>query len=183
MRHTPHRLVKIVALAIVLATQLACKSNKNSNNDIAYIGGEIVNPKNNLVILYNTKGKVADTLKLDANNRFLHKITNLQSGLYSFIHGGEYQMILLEPNDSILVRLNTYDFDQSIVFTGNGAKKNNYLIKTYLENESEAQKLVKYAKMEPEVFNAFVEKRRKDQLAEFYAVSYTHLTLPTNREV
>lgn len=177
MKNTPHRFVKIVALAIILAFQLACKSNNNSNNYVAYIGGEIVNPKNNSVILYNTKGKVADTLMLDTNNRFLHKITNLQSGLYSFIHGGEYQMILLEPNDSILVRLNTYDFDESIVFTGDGAKKNNYLIKTYLENEREAKKLIKYAQMEPEEFNAFVEKRKKERIAEFHDfLNYTEET-------
>jgi hypothetical protein len=66
-----------------------------------------------------------------------------------------------------MFRLNTYDFDESLVYTGNGAKKNNYLIKTYLSNEKEAKKLVKYAKMEPESFHDFVEERRHKQLEEF----------------
>tara|TARA_R100001369_G_scaffold23263_1_gene42739 strand:+ start:6911 stop:8323 length:1413 start_codon:yes stop_codon:yes gene_type:complete len=146
---------------------VGCNPNNNTDVDYAYIGGEIINPKNKNIILYNTKGKVVDSITLDANNRFIYKITNLQSGLYSITHGGEYQMILLEPNDSIMLRLNTYDFDESLVFTGHGAKKNNYLIKTYLSNEKEAKKLVKYSKMVPETFHEFLEERRLHELDEF----------------
>ncbi|WP_339753517.1 thioredoxin-like domain-containing protein [uncultured Winogradskyella sp.] len=161
-------LAKHIALMFLMAClTFGCKSNSDSNGAYAYIGGEIINPKNKTIVLYNTKGKVVDSLTLDANNRFIHKITNLNPGLYSLTHGGEYQMILLEANDSIMFRLNTYDFDESMVFTGVGAKKNNYLIKTYLSNEREAKKLVKYSKMEPEAFHAFVEKRRLNQLKEF----------------
>ena len=153
---------------MIASITLGCNSN-GDNSDIAYIGGEIVNPKNNSVILYNTKGKVADTFELDANNRFIHKISNLQPGLYSIRHGGEYQMVLLEPNDSIMFRLNTYDFDESLVFTGKGAKKNNYLIKTYLDNSKEAKKLSKYAQREPEDFDKFIETRRQKRLQEFHS--------------
>jgi hypothetical protein len=161
-------LIRYIALtSVLLSVTFGCKSNSNGNSEYAYIGGEIINPKNKNVILYNTKGKVVDSITLDANNRFIHKINNLKPGLHSITHGGEYQMILLEPNDSVMFRLNTYDFDESLVFTGNGAKKNNYLIKTYLSNETEAKKLVKYAKMEPEAFNTFIEKRRQRQLEEF----------------
>ncbi len=158
----------IAITSVLLSITLGCKTNGSGNGDYAYIGGEIINPKNKNIILHNTEGKVFDTLRLDANNRFIHKIENLESGLYLIRHGGEYQTVLLEPSDSIMFRLNTYDFDESLVFTGNGAKKNNYLIKTYLTNEKEAKKLVKYAKMNPEDFNAFVEKRRKHQLEEFH---------------
>jgi hypothetical protein len=146
---------------------VGCKSSSDSTDAYAYIGGEIINPKNKNIILYNTKGEVVDSIKLDSNNRFLHKITNLNPGLYSVTHGGEYQMLLIEPNDSIMIRLNTYDFDESLVFTGHGAKKNNYLIKTYLSNEKEAKQLVKYSKMEPEAFHDFIENRRLQQLTEF----------------
>ena len=151
---------------VITVTAFGCTSNSGEDGDFAYLGGEIINPKNKSVILFNTQGKVADTLTLDSNNRFIHKIENLKPGLHSIIHGGEYQMILLEPSDSIMFRLNTYDFDESLVFTGNGAKKNNYLIKTYLENQKQAKKLIKYSQMEPEEFSAFVEKRRLNRLKE-----------------
>ena len=160
---------KYLTFCIFLSSlTLGCYS-EDSKLNIAYIGGEIINPKNNSVILYNTKGEVSDTFSLNSNNRFLHKITNLESGLYSIKHGGEYQMMILEPNDSIMFRLNTYDFDESLVFTGNGAKKNNYLIKTYLVNEKEAKKLSTYAQKEPEDFNDFIEKRRQNRLNDFKA--------------
>ena len=160
---------KYLACCLLLTSiSLGCNSN-GENSDFAYIGGEIINPKNKSIILYNTRGKVADTLTLDVNNRFIHKITDLQSGLYSIRHGGEYQMVLLEPNDSIMFRLNTYDFDESLVFTGNGAKKNNYLIKTYIANEKEAKKLSKYAQKEPDAFSEFIETRRTKRLNDFYS--------------
>lgn len=163
-------LTKRIVLAItVVSTLLGCHFKGGNASDYAYIGGEIINPKNRSVVLYNTKGKIVDSITLDDNNRFIHKIENLQPGLHSITHGGEYQMLLLEPKDSIMFRLNTYDFDESLVFTGDGAKKNNYLIKTYLSNEKEAKQLVKYSKMEPEAFNAFVEERRQRQLDEFHA--------------
>ncbi|MFC0604477.1 TlpA family protein disulfide reductase [Winogradskyella pulchriflava] len=162
-------LTRYIALSVVLVSMIfGCKTNNGGNDSYAYIGGEIINPKNKNVVLYNTHGSVVDSFTLDANNRFIHKIADFKSGLYSITHGGEYQMILLEANDSVMFRLNTYDFDESLVFTGHGAKKNNYLIKTYLSNESEAKKLVKYSKMEPEAFNDFVEERRQRQLQEFY---------------
>ncbi|WP_299368407.1 hypothetical protein [Winogradskyella sp.] len=142
--------------------------NTGSEGDHAYIGGEIINPKNESVVLYNTEGLVVDSLTLDVNNRFIYKIKDLQPGLYSFTHGGEYQLVLLEPNDSVMFRLNTYDFDESLVFTGVGARKNNYLIETYLSNEREEKKLMRYAKMEPEQFNEFIEERRSRELDKFH---------------
>jgi len=158
----------LVCYILLASITLGCNSN-GENSDFAYIGGEVINPKNKSIVLYNTKGKVSNTFTLDDNNRFLHKITDLQPGLYSIRHGGEYQMVLLEPNDSIMFRLNTYDFDESLVFTGNGAKKNNYLIKTYIANEKEAKKLSRYAQKDPDAFNSFIETRRTNRLNEFYS--------------
>ena len=158
----------IICSFALLSMTFGCKVNTASEGDYAFVGGEIINPKNKNVILYNTEGKVIDSLTLDLNNRFVYKVKDLEPGLYSFTHGGEYQLILLEPNDSVMFRLNTYDFDESLVFTGIGARKNNYLIETYLANESEESKLMKYAKMEPEAFNEFIEERRLRELTKFH---------------
>ncbi|NRR92579.1 hypothetical protein HSX10_13475 [Winogradskyella undariae] len=159
--------LRIVFAIIIMSSAFSCQFKGEKTGDYAYIGGEIINPKNNSVVLFNTSGKIIDSISLDKNNRFIFKVDNLHSGLHSITHGGEYQMFLLEPNDSIMFRLNTFDFDESLVFTGHGAKKNNYLLKTYLLGEKEAKKLVRYSKMEPEAFKAFVEKRRQKQLDDF----------------
>ncbi|WP_456442262.1 peroxiredoxin family protein [Psychroserpens sp.] len=134
--------------------------------DFAFFGGVIINPNNNYITLSNTLGG-KDTLYLDKNNRFLHKIDNLKPGLYSFTHGGEYQTIFLEPNDSLLFRLNTNDFDESLVYTGLGSKKNNYLIRTFLNDEIENKEFMNTSHLEPEVFVKHMDKLRKQKLTHF----------------
>lgn len=154
-----------ITVLLVLASIYSCKNNTKEEGDYAYFGGEIINPSNDYVLLYNYKGEV-DTLNLDQNNRFIHKISNFKSGLYTFVHGGEYQWILMEPKDSLLLRLNTIDFDESLVFTGNGARKNNYLVKTFLENENENEKFMMLCQMEPEIFEKELDSVRQSKLEE-----------------
>tara|TARA_R110002096_G_scaffold30724_5_gene91366 strand:- start:956 stop:2341 length:1386 start_codon:yes stop_codon:yes gene_type:complete len=134
-----------------------CKKDTTAaEGDIAYFGGEIINPNTNYIVLSKSE-TIIDTIKLDGRNRFIYKVKNLQEGLYTFKHGGEYQMVLLEPNDSILVRLNTLDFDESLVFTGLGAKKNNYLINEFLNNEKIEKKIYEYCQLDPEAYSAKID--------------------------
>ena len=104
-----------------------------------FVGGDIINPSNNYVVLYDTQNNT-DTLYLNDENRFFHHFTNFKPGIHSFVHGGKYQSILLEENDSIMMHINTHDFDESIVYNGIGAKKNNYLINLLLKLEKEDRK-------------------------------------------
>ncbi|WP_434035653.1 TlpA family protein disulfide reductase [Formosa sp. 4Alg 33] len=127
------------------------KENKYGHDNCAFLGGEIINPSNNYVVISQDK-IVLDTVQLDQNNRFLFKINPVNAGLYTFSHGGEIQMVLLEPNDSIIFRLNNLDFDESLVFTGRGAKENNYLINMFLQNEKSNRAILKFSQTTPENF-------------------------------
>ena len=147
---------------LVILTLFNCKEDgKNSENNYAYIGGEIMNPNSDYVVLLKAD-VVIDTVKLDNRNRFLYKINNLKEGFYTFYHGGEVQMILLEPKDSLLFRLNTLEFDESLVFTGIGDKKNNYLMNEFLENEIQEKKIFKFCQLKPHVY-----EKRIDSLKAF----------------
>ncbi|SHH45515.1 hypothetical protein SAMN05444148_2055 [Winogradskyella jejuensis] len=158
----------IALLPLVFLSVTACKNMSISEADTAYFGGEIINPKGDKVILYNRRIQVSDTLQLDKNNRFSYKISNLEPAVYTFWHGGEIQFVILEPNDSVMIRLNTYEFDKSLVFTGEGSKKNNYLIKTFLNNDKKSKNLVKnIQKKEPEEFEAYVNNRHQKELRDF----------------
>ncbi|OIQ29038.1 MAG: hypothetical protein BM564_07460 [Bacteroidetes bacterium MedPE-SWsnd-G2] len=148
---------------LMLLSMFGCKHVTTSTSDHIFIGGEIINPKNDYVLLYLSESNV-DTLYMNEHNRFSKRIEQVPAGLYTFTHGGEYQTILLEPNDSILFRLNTADFDESLVFTGKGAKKNNYLIKRFLENEIDNKKFIDYCKLAPEEFEVFLNKKRREKL-------------------
>ncbi|MFD2188161.1 TlpA family protein disulfide reductase [Aquimarina celericrescens] len=149
----------------------SCTSPEENNREYTYFGGEIVNPNTNYVIL--SKGNGAnDTIQLDRDNRFLHKIKNLEEGIYFFRHNPENQIVLIEKGDSILLRLNTLEFDESLVFTGDGARKNNFLIDMYLQNEIEREKLRRTElQLSPSYF-----KRNQDSLIKRKLKAYEKLT-------
>lgn len=158
---------------MILSTLLSCKKNANDADRLAYFGGEIINPTNDYVLLFspNSQSENSDTLFLNNNNRFFTKLDPLKSGLYTFIHGGQYQMVLLEPQDSVMLRLNTNDFDESLVFTGTGAKKNNFLIKIFLENEADQSNFINISQMEPEKFEQHIDSSRTERLDELSVFS------------
>jgi hypothetical protein len=112
----------------------SCEKVFEPDNYVAYFGGEIINPQENYV-LFLKDDTIIDTLFLDENNRFLHKFDSLTPGLYTFRHNPEYQYVYFDKNDSLMIRLNAYDFDNSLAFCGRGDEKNNFLIDLFLKNE------------------------------------------------
>ncbi len=155
-----------ILLLLTLSALFGCENNSENRDSFVYFGGEIINPNNNYVVLTNPDEE-SDTIYLDNNNRFIKKFTLAKAGLYTFVHGGEYQRVLLEPSDSIMVRLNTIDFDESMVFTGEGARKNNYLIATFLKNETDNKKFMRMMwDMEPNKFGEILNDDRDIKLKE-----------------
>src|SRR5690606_33969811 len=71
-------------------------------------------------------------------------------------------MILLEPKDSIMFRLNTHDFDESLVFTGIGDKKNNYLINGFLQNEVEQKLIFKFCQLSASHYQKQIDSLRAE---------------------
>lgn len=111
----------------------SCQKDFDSNDFSAYFGGEVINPTSKFV-LFLKDNEVIDTLLLDEKNRFFKKFDTLQPGLYTFKHDPEYQYIYFDKNDSLMVRINSVDFDESLVFCGRGDEKNNFLIELFLKN-------------------------------------------------
>ncbi|EDP95103.1 thioredoxin-like domain-containing protein [Kordia algicida OT-1] len=126
-------------------------ATKNATKDVAYFGGEIINPQDDYVLLYH-QGAFVDSLQLDDNNRFLTKLKDHKNGLYKFYHNREYQYINLEKGDSLLLRLNTFAFDESLFFTGKGAEKNNFYIELFLLNESHEEPVYQYSQLDSDTF-------------------------------
>ncbi|MBV2196350.1 MAG: hypothetical protein KUL78_07595 [Flavobacterium sp.] len=119
---------------------ISCNKTFKEDDFVAYFGGEIINPQEKYV-LFLKDNEVVDTIFLDKNNRFLHKFDSLAPGLYTFKHNPEYQYVYFDKNDSLMVRLNTFDFDNSVVFCGRGDEKNNFLMELYLKNEADRDKM------------------------------------------
>jgi thiol-disulfide isomerase/thioredoxin len=101
-----------------------------------FFGGQIINPSSDYVTLYKDN-KAIDCLKLNAENRFFKQYDTLAAGIYNIEHIPEYQAVFLEPGDSMWVRINASAFRESMVFSGLGAPKNNYLIDLQLRMDRE----------------------------------------------
>ncbi|SHM68942.1 hypothetical protein [Polaribacter sp. KT 15] len=144
--------ILIAPLLLLLVAMQSCTNSGNNTN--TYFGGKIINPKTKFVVLY-ANDKLIDTLDLDNKNKFLGTFNNLDEGLYYFKHGNENQYIYLEPKDSLMLRLNTWDFDESLVFAGKGAERNNILIDIFLEDENERKLFYKLNRLSP---NKYQEK-------------------------
>lgn len=146
--------MKNLTIILLFASILfSCKPTKTTDNSV-FFGGQIKNPKSNYVILMKDDDAI-DTLFIKTNNTFGKRINQLSEGLYFFKHGPEFQYIYIQPNDSIQIRLNTWDFDESLVFSGRGAEKNNFLINLYLENEKNERSFSPYYNLKS---NEFVKK-------------------------
>jgi hypothetical protein len=130
----------LVSVLALVALCTSCGKEFGRNDYKAYFGGEIINPVNRYV-LFCKDSKVIDTIPLKPNNTFFIAFDSLTPGLYSFRHDPEYQYVYFEKNDSIMVRVNSKEFDESVMFCGRGDQKNNFLMEMYLRNENDKNKL------------------------------------------
>lgn len=149
---------------LLLFAIISC--NSDSKKDATYFGGKIINPKSKNVVLYYFEEAI-DTLALNKENKFLGEFDSLKEGLYHFRHGNEYQYIYLEPKDSLMLRLNTWDFDESLVYAGKGAERNNILIDCFLEEEKENKMFYEFNKLEPKDFKVKVDSILSLKLATY----------------
>ncbi len=152
----------------------------NVNKEVAkevYFGGEILNPKSEYVLLMQ-QDKILDTLELNDKNFFGKYLPNLKPGLFAFKHGNEFQYLYLEPSDSILIRLNTWDFDESLVFDGKGAEKSDFLLELFLNNEREMSNFSGYFKLPVEEFDQkfSIYLDRNLKIFKDFAEAHPHLS-------
>lgn len=114
---------------------LSCSVIEKGSSGV-FFAGEIVNPTDKYVVLY--KNEVAiDSALLNEYNMFSIELSTIEDGLYHFNHNPELQYVFLEKGDSLLVRLNTVDFDESLIFAGKGEEINNFLLEVFLKEEEE----------------------------------------------
>lgn len=126
--------MKIFLLLTALSTLFIISCKKEEEKNYTVFAGKITNPQSDSVYLYfperekgfalNEKGEFYDTIQLD------------QKGYFYFSDGREQAELFLFPGDSLYIKLNTQQFDESIVYSGKGFEKNNYLAKKFLHEEA-----------------------------------------------
>lgn len=157
-----YTLLTILGLGFLLCS---CSDSK-SDDYSAYFGGEIINPKDKWIFFYKGE-ELLDSIDLDQNNRFFIKFDSLGTGLYSFKHESEYQYVYFDKNDSLMIRVNTLNFDESLVFCGQGDEKNNFLIEMYLKNQTDRGSMFPAFDLEEEEFIKKADSSYREMLS-FY---------------
>lgn len=160
------RLFKKILPLLFLIALISCNNNKDTEiHGTTLISGQIINPKLDYII-FSQGDRVLDTVKLDSNNFFRYKTDKIKAGLYSLKHN-ETQVFYIEPGDSLLLNVNTMDFDESLAYSGKGASQNNLLMDLYLTNESENKNLSRWYSLSPEVYEEKVDSLRSIKLNEY----------------
>ena len=147
---------KVFSIVLLLPLFTACKQEFAGDNFVAYFGGEITNP-NNRYVLFCKDDEVLDTIPLNKDNTFFKKFDSLTPGLYTFKHEPEYQYVYFDKNDSLMVHVNSKDFDESVVFCGRGDEKNNFLMEMYLKNEKDKNDVFEAFGYDVDRFNTYID--------------------------
>lgn len=142
---------------------IGCSSVNQNPSSTVYFAGEIVNPTSDYVVLYKDDA-VVDSSKLDSQNRFYFKLDSIKEGLHHFNHNPELQYIFFEKGDSVLTRLNTVDFDESLAFSGKGEGINNFLADIFLTHEREESFIHSIFKLEPKDFSKKIDSLRNQKI-------------------
>ncbi len=159
------RLFKKILLLFLVTLLFSCKNKEEAVVKTTYIGGQIVNPTLDYII-FSKGNHILDTVKLDANNFFQYRTDKIEPGLYSFKHS-ETQVFFIEPGDSLLMHVNTIDFDESLAYSGRGGEQNNLLIDLYLKNEAENQNLPKWYGLSSKDFESNIDSLKELKTKEY----------------
>ncbi len=156
--------MKVGLIGILSLLLFGCQQN---DRNLTYLVGGIVNPKDDYVILLK-QNEVIDSIKVDKDGHFEYKFDLKEPDLFTIRHGYDPQIVYLEPNDSLSLRVNTLEFDESLVFGGTSAVENNFLIENYLLNQKNSELILSYYKISPDDFQFktdSIKSSREDKLA------------------
>ena len=140
-------------LTIPLLFLLLSCGNDTDKKSTTYLGGEIVNSNYDYITL-EKDNILIDSILLNKDKKFSYsfKEKGFSPGLYTFRHTPESQVFYIEEGDSLLLRVNMDEFDESLMYTKGKSQENNFLMEMYLLNEKDNDLILSYYKMSPKDF-------------------------------
>ena len=141
--------MKKLIIALAFITLLSCKEEVSKNVDYALFSGTVTNSDAKTVNI--TGNGFSQKIDIDEDGKFSDTL-RLSDGKYSFTVGPELSALYFDQGDDINLTIDTKLFDESIVYTGIGSEKNNYLAQLYLLEEKSETYFGDIFKMKPEDF-------------------------------
>ena len=151
-----------------------------SNEQDTYIGGKILKKNNNEIFIRKDENLIKK-ININEAGIFFSKLDSVDDGLYNFFHLPEFQYLILEKGDSLILRLNVLDFDESLVFTGKGSSKNNYLIDIFLKHEEEEIFIKSKSNLKEKEFKKITDSLLKNKTDEYVRFIKNNSTTKTTK--
>ena len=155
------RISKLILSTFILTFLISC--NQENFKEDFYLGGEIINPSSRFVNFYYNNVKI-DSIELNSENKFFKKIENINPGIYRIEHLPENQNIIIEKGDSLWIRVNVEDFQESLTFSGRGSSKNNFLVDINNMDTYENEYLSQYYVEESNIFRKKIDSLMNEKL-------------------
>ena len=119
----------------------------------------------------------SDTLTVFGPNKFKQVIPinkkgifestfEVTDGLHQFSDGSESSLMYLRGGDELTLKLDAKDFDETIVYSGKGAKESNFLAQKALSDEKFEMELEDLLEKDEATFKAALEAKSKEDLAK-----------------
>lgn len=148
------RKIFIIAMLVVCST-VGFGQNKN------YVSfqAEIANRNNDYINIKALNGKLIKKIELNKSGIFKDTL-KVKEGKYVLNDGVENTELYLKNGFSIQLKMDAKQFDESIVYSGNGALENNTLAKRIIQDE-QYFKATNFIQLDEAAFENFVSKKRE----------------------
>lgn len=164
-------------ILLILLLFFSCKSDNTT-----VFSGKILNNTSDSISIYKDNNMIYESV-IDVDGLFNITIDTITSGLYTFYHEPEFQYIIIDENDNLQIRLNTLDFDESLVYTGKGSSKNNFLMDVFLRSENDELEINSKLDLAFDTFKNLVDSLYNKQMNSFKLFKENNILSNSSKEI
>jgi len=164
-------------ILLILLLFFSCKSDNTT-----VFSGKILNNTSDSISIYKDNNMIYESV-VDVDGLFNITIDTISSGLYTFYHEPEFQYIIIDENDNLQIRLNTLDFDESLVYTGKGSSKNNFLMDVFLRSENDELEINSKLDLAFDTFKNLVDSLYNKQMNSFKLFKENNILSSSSKEI
>ena len=164
-------------ILLILLLFFSCKSDNTT-----VFSGKILNNTSDSISIYKDNNMIYESV-VDVDGLFNITIDTITSGLYTFYHEPEFQYIIIDENDNLQIRLNTLDFDESLVYTGKGSSKNNFLMDVFLRSENDELEINSKLDLAFDTFKNLVDSLYNKQMNSFKLFKENNIISNSSKEI
>jgi hypothetical protein len=164
-------------ILLILLLFFSCKSDNET-----VFSGKILNNTSDSISIYKDNNMIYEAV-VDVDGLFNITIDTITSGLYTFYHEPEFQYLIIDENDNLQIRLNTLDFDESLVYTGKGSSKNNFLMDVFLRSENDELEINSKLDLAFDTFKNLVDSLYNKQMNSFKLFKENNILSNSSKEI